>query len=122
MTIAVKYYIVAVAVATTLGGFEQAVLLSVMRLRDDAYGRTILNEVQQRLRRDVTAGAVQATLARLEAKGLLSSRLGPGTEIRAGRPRRFYEVSGAGVRALTDARGAVSSLWRGYRRPKRGYA
>jgi DNA-binding PadR family transcriptional regulator len=105
-----------------LGVFEQAVLLAVVRLRDEAYGRTILNDVQDRLQRDVSAGAVQATLARLEQKGLVTSRLGPGTEIRVGRPRRLYRVAADGVRALDEARDAVTSLWRGFERPRKGYA
>jgi len=97
------------------------VLLAVVRLGGDAYGRAILTEVQERLQRDVSAGAIQATLARLEQKGLLASKLGPGTEIRAGRPRRFYRLGPAGVRALNDAHDEVSSLWRGFR-PRKGYA
>jgi DNA-binding PadR family transcriptional regulator len=104
-----------------LGVFEQAVLLAVVRLGEDAYGRAILSEVQERLKRDVSAGAIQATLARLEQKGLLASRLGPGTEIRAGRPRRFYRLGPAGARALHEAHDAVSSLWRGFK-PRKGYA
>jgi PadR family transcriptional regulator PadR len=68
-----------------VGAFEQAVLLAIVRLRDEAYGRAILNEVQIRLGRDVAAGAVHATLERLEHKGLVTSRLGSGTPIRAGR-------------------------------------
>jgi hypothetical protein len=71
-------------VADILGTFEQAVLLAVVRLGEDAYGRAILKAVQSRLERDVAAGAVHATLERLERKGLLSSRLGPGTPVRAG--------------------------------------
>ena len=102
--------------------FEQAVLRAIVWLRDDAYGRTILNDVQDRLQKDVSAGAVQATLARLEQKGLVISRLGPGTEIRAGRPRRFYRVAADGVRALDEARDAVTSLWRGFKRPQKGFA
>jgi hypothetical protein len=65
-------------VADILGTFEQAVLLAVVRLGEDAYGRAILKATQVRLERDVAAGAVHATLERLERKGLLSSRLGPG--------------------------------------------
>jgi PadR family transcriptional regulator PadR len=101
--------------------FEQAVLLAVVRLGEDAYGRSILTDVQQRLQRNISAGAIQATLARLEQKGLLASRLGPGTEIRAGRPRRFYRIGPAGARALNEAHDAVHSLWRGFR-PRKGYA
>src|SRR5881409_2361223 len=99
--------------ADVLGAFEQAVLLAVVRLGDDAYGRAILREVQTRLERDVAAGAVHATLDRLEKKRLLSSRLGAGTPVRAGRARRYYRLQPAGVRALNDARAAVDTLWHG---------
>jgi DNA-binding PadR family transcriptional regulator len=103
--------------AEILGAFEQAVLLAVLRLRDDAYGRAILKEVQTRLDRDVAAGAVHATLERLERKRLLSSRLGSGTPVRAGRPRRYYRLQPAGVRALNDARAAADALWHGLKWP-----
>ncbi len=108
--------------ADVLGAFEQAVLLAVLRLRGEAYGRAILKDVEARLEREVAAGAVHATLVRLERKGLIVSRLGPGTEVRAGRPRRYYSLNAAGQRALNDARAAVDSLWRGFRWPLRGYA
>jgi DNA-binding PadR family transcriptional regulator len=57
--------------AETLGTFEQAVLLAILRLKEDAYGRGILREVQERLKREIVAGAVHATLERLEGKGLI---------------------------------------------------
>jgi PadR family transcriptional regulator PadR len=99
-------------VAEVLGSFEQVVLLAVLRLGRDAYGRAILKEVQARLKREV-AGAVHVTLDRLERKGLVSSRLGSGTPVRDGRARRYYEVGAAGVRALNDAREALDNVWRG---------
>src|ERR1700730_6165493 len=56
-------------VAEHLGAFEQAVLLALVRpqtpLGREGYGRAILKEVQHRLERDVSAGAVYATLDRL---------------------------------------------------------
>ena len=106
--------------AEILGNFEQAVLLAILRLSEDAYGRGILREVQQRLRRDVAAGAIHATLERLEGKGLVRSRLVPGTPIRDGRARRFYRLEPAGIEALNEARVAVSNLWRGIRLPLKG--
>jgi len=107
--------------ADTLGAFEQAVLLAIVRLRENAYGRAILKEVQARLERDVAAGAVHATLERLEEKGLIASRLGPGTSIRSGRARRFYRLQPKGLRALNDARAVVDNLWRGLKWPLKGY-
>ena len=107
--------------ADVLGSFEQAVLLAALRLDDNAYGRAILKEVQTRLRRDVAAGAVHATLERLQRKRVVSSRLGPGTPIRGGRARRFYRLQPKGLRALNDARAAVDSLWQGLNWPLKGY-
>ena len=108
--------------ADTLGAFEQAVLLAIIRLGEDAYGRAILNDVATRLGRDVAAGAVHATLERLAAKKLVASRLGPGTPVRGGRARRFYRLEPRGLRALNDAREAVDTLWRGLRWPLKGSA
>lgn len=108
--------------ADVLGAFEQAVLLAVLRLGDEAYGRAILKEVQARLERDVAAGAAHATLERLQNKGLLASRLGSGTPVRAGRARRYYRLQPAGIRALNDARAAVDSIWHGLTWPLKGRA
>ena len=111
--------------AEVLGTFEQAVLLEVVRLKTEAYGRAIFKGVQSRLEREVAAGAVHATLERLERKGLLASRLGPGTPVRAGRPRRYYRIQPAGLRALDDARRTVTNIWRGLTWPvteARGFA
>ena len=107
--------------ADILGAFEQAVLLAVLRLSDDAYGRAVLSEVQSRLGRAVAAGAVHATLERLEKKGLLASRLGTGTPIRAGRARRFYRLKPKAVRALNEARAAIDVLWHGLDFPLKGH-
>jgi len=98
--------------ADILGGFEQAVLLTVLKLGDGAYGRTILKEVSICLNRDVAAGAVYATLDRLEVKGLISSRLALGTPARGGRARRYYELAAAGMGALNETKAALENLWR----------
>ena len=108
--------------ADVLGAFEQAVLLAIVRLRDEAYGRAILKEVRERLRRNIAAGAVHATLERLENKGLVGSRLGSGTPIRAGRPRRYYRLQPRGARALNEARAAADTLWIGLKWPLKEHA
>ena len=59
----------------------------------------ILKEVQHRLERDVSVGAVHATLERLEGKALVASHLGSGTDIRSGRARRFYRLKPSAITA-----------------------
>jgi DNA-binding PadR family transcriptional regulator len=104
-------------VAELLGAFEQAVLLAVWRLADEAYGRSILRGVQTGLSREVAAGAVYATLDRLEQKSFLSSRLDEGTAVRSGRARRYYRLTATGVQALNESKAALEQLWQGAQWP-----
>src|SRR6202035_1441887 len=105
-----------------LGSFEQTVLMALVRLRADAYGRSVLKEVETRLAREIPAGAVYATLERLEGKRLISSRLAPGTPVRGGGARRYYALEGAGVQALNESKAAMDALWQGLAWPLGGKA
>ena len=96
-----------------LGTFEQAVLVAIVSLDNEAYGRAILKEVETRLQRKVAAGAIYATLDRLEDKKLVASELGAGTPKRGGRPRRFYALRPAGLQALDESRTTAKNVWRG---------
>lgn len=98
---------------TTLGGFEQMVLLAVLRLDDTAYAVTIRAELGRQTSRAPARGALYTALDRLESKGYLSSRMGSPTAIRGGRPKRFYRVTPTGVRVLKESKGAMLRLWRG---------
>jgi len=108
--------------ADILGGFEQAVLLTLVNLGKDAYGRAIIKEAAASLKRDVAAGAVYATLDRLENKGLISSSLSSGTPARDGRARRYFKLTAAGIQALNESKTALENLWRNAAWPVRGKA
>lgn len=99
-----------------LGEFEQVVLLAVARLKAEAYGMAVRQEIAARTGREVTIGAMYATLDRLVAKGYLRAR----DESDGGRPRRFFGITAAGVEALQAARELQSRMWAGIRLPKGG--
>src|ERR1700750_970624 len=96
-----------------LGEFEQQVLLVILRLGAEAFGPDIGRELEARAGRRVSRGALYTTFDRLEDKGLLRWRPGPGTGGRDGLPRRLYSVTAAGVAALRTAREVVRNLWDG---------
>src|SRR5437763_6606056 len=96
--------------AETLGPFEQAILVAIIRLGDVAYGRAIHREVAQRLGREIAAGAVFATLLRLEKKKLLTSRLVSGGDERRGRPRLYYTPRAAAIDALNESRATMEAI------------
>jgi PadR family transcriptional regulator PadR len=96
-----------------LGEFEQVVLLAVARLGGDAHGMRLRALIGERAGRDVTIGAMYATLDRLVAKGYLRAR-----DDVEGRPRRFFTLTADGVTALETARTLQQRMWAGIRLPK----
>ena len=96
--------------SSSLGDFEQLVLLGVLRLEDEAYGAAIRQEIHARSGRDVSINAVYTTLERLEAKGLLRSWIGEPTPQRGGRRRKFYALRPVGVTAMRHAYRAFRSM------------
>lgn len=96
-----------------LGEFEQMVLLAVVRLGEEAYGPTIASELETRAGRQVSRGALYATLDRLERKGLLSWAIEAPTSASRGNRRRRFRATPKGLEELLAARDAFQSLWEG---------
>jgi DNA-binding PadR family transcriptional regulator len=94
-----------------LGEFEELVMLTVGVLYDNAYGVSIKDEIETRLSRQVSVGALQSALSRLEEKGFLKAREGDGTQERAGRPKRYFMITAYGKKALEHMRNTRNSLW-----------
>lgn len=94
-----------------LGEFEEIVILTIAVLHKEAYGTAIKHDIQSRLDRKVSMGAMHTALVRLEDKGYVKSFAGEATEERMGRPRRYYQITAAGKKAMERARDARSRLW-----------
>jgi DNA-binding PadR family transcriptional regulator len=99
----------------SLGSLELAVLLTVARLGEEAYGLAVRHELAERTGRDYSVGAVYTTLQRLEDKGLLTSHASEPLPVRGGRSRRQFTLTAAGRRALREAEREAASLWAGVR-------
>jgi len=96
-----------------IGEFEHLILLALLQLQDQAYGVTVRREIQFRTKRDVSIGAVYATLGRLETKGYVKSRRGDPTPERGGRSKRFFRVTTKGMAAVNRAHRALESMTEG---------
>ena len=96
-----------------LGEFEHMVLLSILQCREDAFGPKISRLLEERAGREVSRGALYATLDRLEQKGLLEWGIEAATSRRQGNRQRRFTVTPSGLRALTVSRTALMNLWQG---------
>src|SRR6266850_1449598 len=96
-----------------LGEFEHIIVLALLRLEDRAYGVTVRQEIEFRTKREVSIGAVYATLERLEAKGYVKSHRGDPTPERGGRSKRFFRVTAKGVAAVNRTQYAFQRMAEG---------
>ena len=97
-----------------LGEIEHLVLLGLLRLGGESYGVPIINEIGIRTGRQVSRAGVYIALKRLQAKGLVSSRIGEKTAERGGRARRYFTLTRAGIISLRQCREALVQMWQDY--------
>jgi DNA-binding PadR family transcriptional regulator len=95
-----------------LGEFEEIVILTIAILYKEAYGVAIKQEIESRLSRSVSMGAMHTALVRLEDKGYIKSFKGEGTDERMGRPRRYYQITALGKKAMEYSKDTRNDLWR----------
>jgi PadR family transcriptional regulator PadR len=96
-----------------LGNFETMVLLSLLRLGEDAYGVPVSSEIEKQSGRPVAVGSVYAALDRLERKGLITSRWGEPTAERGGRAKKHFSVTASGMKELRHTQKTLINLWKG---------
>jgi DNA-binding PadR family transcriptional regulator len=99
-----------------LGEFEEIIMLTIGILYKEAYGVAIKNEIESRLSRNVSMGAMHTALVRLEDKGYIKSAAGEQTEERMGRPRRYYQITALGKKAMEYSRDTRNEMWKAIRK------
>jgi len=95
-----------------LGEFEEIVILTIGVLYNEAYGVSIKKEIESRLSRNVSMGALHTALVRLEDKGYIKSFSGDTTEEREGRPRKYFQITALGKKAMAYSKETRDGLWK----------
>jgi DNA-binding PadR family transcriptional regulator len=96
----------------SLSSAELLILLTVLRLGENAYGVPIVEELERHGRR-VAVATVYVALGRLEARGLVTSATGEPTSERGGRAKRYFRVTARGTREVRAMRQTLMQLWQG---------
>jgi PadR family transcriptional regulator PadR len=97
-----------------LGEFEEIVMLTVGILYKEAYGVAIIDEMEARLTRKVSIGALQTVLRRLESKGYLTSEFGEATNVRGGKRKRYFSLTTLGSRILRETQEQRMEMFKVY--------
>jgi DNA-binding PadR family transcriptional regulator len=97
----------------SLGEFEHLIMLAIVRVGPDAYGVSIIEEVEANSGRSVSQAAAYLTLRRLEEKGWIKSKLADPTPERGGRAKRYFGLTQAGIKRLRESRATLLTMWDG---------
>jgi DNA-binding PadR family transcriptional regulator len=97
-----------------LSKFEELILLSVWRLKENAYGTTIFNYITDVTGKRLSLGGVYFPLDRLTKKGYLTAYIGEATPERKGLSKRYYNLTDRGIHALGEIKRVNEILWAGF--------
>jgi DNA-binding PadR family transcriptional regulator len=93
---------------------EELILLSVLKLGDNAYGTTLYKYIKELTGKNLSLGGVYFPLDRLTQRGYLASFTGQATPERRGLSKRYYRLTPKGITALNEIHRVNNILWADY--------
>ncbi|MCP4728295.1 MAG: PadR family transcriptional regulator [bacterium] len=90
---------------------EEVLLLTIWRLREEAYGVTIRDEYTRATQKNIVMGTMYNSLDYLVKKGFVITEKGEPTAERGGRSKIYYRVTKTGLEALKKAKELHDSVW-----------
>ncbi len=94
-----------------LGEFQELILMTVVILKEEAYGNEIERYLENCLNERLSMGAIQTALKRMEEKGFLTSEWGEVTQKRGGKRKRIYTATPYAHRVLRDMKDLRMRMW-----------
>ena len=92
---------------------DEILMLAIYRLKDNAYGVTIIKEVQKRTGKKLTFGGLWVQLDILHKRGYVNKTMADPTPERGGKRKIFYSLTPLGLRVLQEVIELNRSLWDG---------
>lgn len=96
---------------TNIGEFEELILLAVATLSPNAFGFSILEQLEEATGRNLSVTSLHASLNRLQVKGFLSSSFGEPTKVRGGKRKKFFDLTPSGAETIKKAREIRAGFW-----------
>ena len=90
---------------------EELLILSIWKLKENAYGVTVRKHVSETTEKYWSIGAIYDVLDRLSRKGFVSMAVGEPSKARGGKKKRFYRITETGFEALEEVRDLQKKTW-----------
>ena len=93
---------------------EETLLLTILRLKDNAYGVAIKQHIQKTTGKALPYGTLYFILEQLTRKGYVKRFTGESKPERGGRSRIYYTLTFEGNSTLKHAYSMQQKIWKGY--------
>ena len=91
---------------------EELVLLTIWKMRENAYGVALKRKIKDDTGKDIPYGTLYFLLDQLTVKEYVSKIAGEPTPERGGRRKTFYKITPEGQEALKAAMEMYQKVWR----------
>jgi len=99
-----------------LSKLEENVLLTILKLKDNAYIVSIKDLMEEFTGKNISFGALYVALNRLIRSGYLDSFVGDASAVRGGRAKKFYRITKEGILVLKDIQKLQNNMWQNFTR------
>ncbi|MCK5149048.1 PadR family transcriptional regulator [bacterium] len=90
---------------------EEIILLTILKLGDEAYGVSIRQQIEQDTGSKWSFASIYSPLDKLTQKKFTSKEAGESTASRGGKRKFYYQVTHVGKEALREIRKATDQVW-----------
>lgn len=93
---------------------EELFLLTIHRLKSEAYLVSIRNSLLTHTGKDWAFGSIYITLDKLLKKGLVQVQIGEPSSVRGGKAIKYYRITEEGMNALVEEKKMQDAMWRDF--------
>lgn len=90
---------------------EENVLLTVLKLADNAYIVSIKDYLEKFTDKKFSFGALHVSLKKLDRNGYVETVKGASESVRGGRSKKYYRITSDGIAALQREKKVQELLW-----------
>ncbi len=95
--------------------YEEILLVSIFKLKDEAYGAGLKQYILDKTGKDWNYGNLYCTLDQLVKKKYITKSTGDPTPERGGRSKNYYSLTDYGLRVLKESMQLNYKLWESIR-------
>ena len=99
---------------------EELFLLTILRIKQDAYLVNIREHILTHTGKDWAFGSIYMTVEKLRKDGLVQTYHGEPSAERGGKAIKYYRLTSEGFKALKESKKVIDEMWKDFAEYEKG--